>query len=203
MERFAAFLWTLPVPWAGFTRLSANPEEAAAQSRTIRYQRERIRRWVAEAGGTLVHEEVFLELAPDRGSAEMVPALDRLLARAAKLDARVALVRFRGMEGWRAHHFLEAWMAAHADAVIPLDPEPLGGADPFDPVGHFRRWARAQADWSGTKPARRAAIAQALAELGGEGVTDLELATRLNDRGVTTVTGKAWTAETVRKARRA
>ena len=40
--------------------------------RAVAYQRERIRRWLKEEGGTLVHEEVFLELAPDRGSEQLV-----------------------------------------------------------------------------------------------------------------------------------
>jgi hypothetical protein len=201
VERFASFLWTLPVPWAGFTQLPADPGEAAALSRTIRWQRELIRRWAADDGGEIVHEEVFLELSPDRGSAVMEPALDRLLRRAGKLGARPVLVRYREVAGWRSHHVLEEWIDAHAAAVVALDPLPLGGEDPFDPVAHFRAWGARQAAWSGSKEARRAAIAHAVGELGGKGVTDAELAARLNARSVTTVGGKAWTAENMRKAR--
>ena len=42
--RAVGFYWTLPVPWAGFTDLPTDVDEAAAQSRTIRYQRDLIRR---------------------------------------------------------------------------------------------------------------------------------------------------------------
>ena len=58
MDRFLGLYWTLPVPWAGFTQLPKDVGAAAKLSRTIAYQRERVRRWVAEEGGDLVAEEV-------------------------------------------------------------------------------------------------------------------------------------------------
>ncbi len=44
MDRFLGLYWTLPVPWAGFTSLPKDAKAAAAQSRTIAYPRERVRR---------------------------------------------------------------------------------------------------------------------------------------------------------------
>ena len=62
------FYWTLPVPWTGFTSLPSDIDEAAKVSRTIRYQRNTIRRYAKVEGYRLIHEEVFLEIKPDRGS---------------------------------------------------------------------------------------------------------------------------------------
>ena len=62
------FYWTLPVPWAGFTTLPAGIDDAAAVSMTIRYQRDAIRRHAKSEGFQLIHEEVFFEIEPDRGS---------------------------------------------------------------------------------------------------------------------------------------
>lgn len=81
---FIGLYWTLPVPWAGFVNLPDDPDAAAAASRTIRYQVERVRRWVKDQKGTLVAERVFLELQPDRGSEQIVPEIDRLLVLAEK-----------------------------------------------------------------------------------------------------------------------
>ncbi len=50
------FYWTLPVPWAGFTELPKDVDRAAEFSRTIRYQREIIRRYAREHHLQLIHE---------------------------------------------------------------------------------------------------------------------------------------------------
>ena len=68
MRNAVGFYWTLPVPWAGFTKLPKDIEEAAKASRTIRYQCELIRRYARDNGYRLVDEKVFLEIEPDRGS---------------------------------------------------------------------------------------------------------------------------------------
>jgi hypothetical protein len=51
-QRFVGFYWTLPIPAVGFTSLPKDVGAAAAASKTIRYQRERIRRWVADQKGS-------------------------------------------------------------------------------------------------------------------------------------------------------
>ena len=68
MQNYIGFYWTLPVPWAGFRDLPNDADEASGLSRTIRYQRDRVRRWVKEEKGELIDETVFLETEPDRGS---------------------------------------------------------------------------------------------------------------------------------------
>jgi hypothetical protein len=65
---YLGFYWALPVNWAGFRRLPANIDDAAAGSRTIRYQRERVRAYVAESRGRLVDEIAFIDMQPDRAT---------------------------------------------------------------------------------------------------------------------------------------
>ena len=47
-QNAVGFYWTLPVPWAGFTSLPKAVDDAAKLSRTIRYQRDLIRRYAAD-----------------------------------------------------------------------------------------------------------------------------------------------------------
>jgi hypothetical protein len=54
MRRFVGFYWTLPVPFAAFTALPDDIDAAAEKSMTVRYQRERVRRWVKEEKGELL-----------------------------------------------------------------------------------------------------------------------------------------------------
>jgi hypothetical protein len=76
MKRIAhGFYWTLPVPWAGFTALSRDVDKAAAQSRTIRYQCERVRRFAKDNHLSLAHEETFLALDSDRVADTMAAPL--------------------------------------------------------------------------------------------------------------------------------
>ena len=66
-ERFVGFYWTLPVNWAGFRELPVDVAAAAAASQTICYQRERVRRYVADEHGELIDEIAFmaeLDIAP-------------------------------------------------------------------------------------------------------------------------------------------
>lgn len=196
---YIAFYWTLPVPWAGFTTLPDDPDAAARVSRTIRYQVERVRRWVTEQKGRLVHEEVFLELAPDRGSAEIVPIIDRVIDRARARGARVVLVDFSVAMEWRRHGPL--WDRLDASGLVEaLDPEPLPlDSGLLDPIAHFRMWRQLQAAFSADKDARRDAVAGVIHELRSEGMTFAAIARELNGAGVQTPTGKAWTADNVRK----
>lgn len=211
MDRYLGLYWTLPVPWAGFTQLPKDVEKAAKASRTIRYQRERVRRWVKEEGGTLIAEEVFLELAPDRGTEHILPAVDRLLSRAKADGAKLVLVDFSEAYGWRRHAALHEHLAAQPALHVMLDPEPLliieEGAlavagsltGAFDPAGHFRAWREVEATHAATKPQRKAHLASAIAARQGEHASLAALAQALNADGLTTPTGKPWSADNLRK----
>ena len=60
-ERYVGVYWTLPVNWAGFRALPLDVDAAAAASRTIRYQRERVRGWVR---GARVRAGAALRVSP-------------------------------------------------------------------------------------------------------------------------------------------
>ena len=90
---YIGFYWTLPVNWAGFRRLPQNIDDAAATSRTIRYQRELIRRYVAEDKGTLLDEIAFIDVQPDRAT-DMIEAELRTKAAVYAGEATLLYVRF-------------------------------------------------------------------------------------------------------------
>lgn len=199
MQKFIGFYWTLPVPWAGFRTLPKDAGEAAAKSRTIRYQRTRVRNWVRGEKGTLVAEEVFLELQPDRGTEQIVPVIDRLLLRCRAEEATLVLVDFSEAFGWRRHGPL--WdRLADAKLCMALDPAPvvMDGAE-FDPVEHFKAWREVESAHASSKPDRKTAISRAIDDLGTEHATITALAQALNFDGVRTPTGKHWTEDNLRK----
>jgi hypothetical protein len=200
MPRYVGFYWTLPVPWAGFTSLPQDPETAAKASRTIAYQRERVRRWVKEEGSTLVHEEVFLELAPDRGSEHILPIIDKLLKRCRAEKAKLVLVEFWDAYGWRKHGPLAQRLEENAEHCVLLDPVPLtSAAGHFDPVKHFRTWREVEGAHATGKAERKLALAAAISDRQDESLSPKELALMLNADGLTSPTGKPWTADNLRK----
>lgn len=200
LSRYVGLYWTLPVPWAGFTALPPDPAAAARASRTVAYQRERVRRWVEAEGGHLVHEEVFLELAPDRGSEHIRPTVDRLLQRCRAEKARLVLVEFWDAYGWRRHGPLAERLQANADLCLLLDPAPLTSAEGhFDPVEHFRTWREVEGAHAAGRAERKAELAQAIARHQEEHLSLKELAQALTADGLATPTGKPWTAESLRK----
>lgn len=196
---YIGFYWTLPVPWAGFTSLPTDPDAAAKESRTIRYQVERVRRWVKDDGGQLIDEEVFLELAPDRGSEQIVPTIDQLIAKANAHKARLVLVDFSEAFQWRKHGAL--WdRLGDSRICVRLDPAPLlldGKA--FNPVRHFRRWRQIDEAHIAAKPELRAALIETAKSLREDGATYVAIAAQLNASGDLTPNGKDWTADNVRK----
>jgi hypothetical protein len=200
MRRFVGFYWTLPVPFARFTALPDDIEAAAAASTTIRYQRERVRRWVKEQKGDLRAERAFLELTPDRGTPEGATAIDAAIAVARAEDAELVLVDFSEAFGWRRHPALRERLEASGQPCMMLPPDPLvmDGKE-FDPVAHFRTWEETWRRYRGSKEARKGALWEAIGEIQKEEMTYVEIATALNNAGVRTVTDKPWTKESIRK----
>ena len=199
MQKFIGFYWTLPVPWAGFNELPKDLDAAADASKTNRYQRERVRKWAKAQKGTLIHEEVFMELLPDRGSEQIAPAIDKLLSRCRDEAATLLLVDFSQAFGWRRHGTLYDKLRDERLAIA-LEPEPVevDGA-PFDPVGHFRSWRDLQDAFIAEKPDRKAAITTAIQNSGTQDTTLAKQAAALNRQGMKTPTGKRWTEDNLRK----
>lgn len=197
-QRYYAFYWTLPVPWVGFTSLPAGIDAAARASRTIRYCREKVRAHVSTHGGVLVPggEVAMMELAPDRGSPEVGAEFARLLARAEREGAHVAIVDFSGHNSWRGHQYLAAHYDHPACELVPVSPDDvhLAGFNPFD---HFEAWRERTRAKSAGKADHRARIIAALEEIDGTSLA--ARAGALNDLGLQTHTGKAWTADNLRK----
>jgi hypothetical protein len=69
----------------------------------------------------------------------------------------------------------------------------------FDPVAHFRTWEETWRSYRGSKAARKGAVTAALGSLPVEEMTLAEMAASLNGAGISTVSGKTWTKESLRK----
>lgn len=197
--RVIGFYWTLPVPWIGFTTLPKSVEEAAKASRSIRYQRERVRHWAKDEGGQVLQEEAFMEMKADRGTPAILPEIDRLLARAEALNATLALVNFAESFHWRPH--AELWGRLQAeDRVMALDPVPmLIDGQFFDPTAHFRAWTDMAGTHIALKPQAKAEIAARVAAMKEGGASYAAIAEVLNAEGTTTPNGKPWRADNLRK----
>lgn len=191
------FYWTLPVPWAGFTNLPADIEAAAQMSRTIRYQRDLVRGYARREGYKLIREEVCLEIAPDRGSQEIVAVVEKLNRDGLRMNAVLLLVDFSVVSGWRSHHNLSEWIRRHEN-VIAVAAEPKEPVD-FDIHQHFSDWRRLQQQWIEEKPDRARAARELTDGLLAHGLSYSAIAKRLNEQGLTTTSGRDWTADNLRK----
>jgi hypothetical protein len=220
---FIGFYWTQPVKWLGMHQLPQKPgcksydlvDGAAAVSRTIRYQRERVRRWIAEQAGTLVREFVFMEVQPDRVSESVTEVLDVLAPLCAQKGgqsgATLVYVDFSRTEGmqahnWRRHQHLQSYIQKRHLESVELLPEPVvvpdgrfKPFDPFDPIAHFRSWRTrgeaAKAERSQVIQPRLAALLQEVPKGRGRHAA---MANILNEERVVPLTGRPWSADNVR-----
>jgi hypothetical protein len=197
---YLGFYWTLPVNCAGFRRLPANIDAAAAASRTIRYQRERVRAYVAESRGRLVDEIAFIDMQPDRAT-DLVEGELRAKAAAHAGRATLLYVRFEETMHWRRNaYLLEAAREIGLD-VLPLPPDPVSiNGETFDPILHFRQWRECD---EGARTRLKLHAAQGLraalaAAPKGNGRWQAA-AEWLNAAKILTSRGGRWTAENVRK----
>jgi len=194
------FYWTLPVPWAGFTELPDEIEAAAKASRTIRYQREAIRRHAKDQGYTLIAEKVFLEISPDRGSDIIREPLSKIESICRRQDAVLLFVDFSEVQGWRSHAPMRQWSLQTRIAVEPIYPdEILIDGKMFDPHVHFADWRDKQQSWSSRKSERTAIALDLARKMRSQGQSYPTIAEALLANNLYSATGKAWTADTVRK----
>jgi hypothetical protein len=204
--RFVGFCWTLPMPHLGFKELPKDAEAAAEASRTIRYQRERVRLHVAAEGGELVGEAVWMELAPDRGSRHVAAALRKAVDSCRQAKAQLLYVDFAERHGWRPHQQLKAFLDGLADPIAhhPLDPDPIEiDGRRFDPVAHFRRRRDEKAERGTPAERRQEVLGRILAFAAGLASAvppgdHAALADALNGADIRTTTGRRWTPENLR-----
>lgn len=197
MKRNAiGFYWTLPVPRVRFTRLPRNIDEAAQGSRTVAMQRDVIRRWAKNERYDLVHEEVYVELSPDRGRPEIIETLKTLTHFARTQDAEILYVDFGREIGWRSHHFLRGFVG---ESVSLFREIALSEDEKEDFRAHFTSWRDEQRRWSNSKDERAAVARQRAAELRQSKLSYTSIAARMNDEKILSLTGRAWTGDNVRK----
>lgn len=206
LRRYVGFYWTLPLPTLGFVELSDDADVAAAQSRSIRYQREVIKVWIAEEQGNLVGEVTFLEVQPDRAT----DAVRSYVRKAAELcrqkQAALVYVDFREMCGWRPHSYLTAAIEEEGVGSVPVWPShetiTMDG-QLFNPVQHFRDHRifgeKAAAERRDTAIRRLLQFAHDIPT--GRRRNTL-IAKMLNDEGIETFQGggRPWTVDNVKKA---
>jgi hypothetical protein len=195
IQNYIGVYWTRPVPWAGFTTLSSDVEIAGSQSRTIRYQREVVRRYVKEAGGNMEREVALLELAPDRATPESAAELRQIVARASPRTIFVSIA-FTETHGWRPHPFIREGLPIDRTLALPPDPITLNGTT-FDPIRHFRDWRVEEKAHSGAKDSHRGTILAVLQTIAKQSYPSQ--AKVLNAAGLRTHGGKEWNGDNLRK----
>lgn len=193
MRGYFGIYWTFPVRWVGLTRFD-NIEQAARTSRTIRYQREVIRREVTARKGALAAEAAFMEQAPDRGTPEVAEEVARAVRKRPELTP--VLVDFAQVLGWRLHYDLKHRMEEVGALFLPPGPTMIDGHE-FDPTLHFRDWAERWAVHANSKDDHRAAILACLES--SAALTISQSAAKLNANNFHTHTGKPWTTDNLRK----
>lgn len=194
------FYWTRPVNWVGFTRLPQNADDAAKISKTIMYQRERVRCWAERDRSTVVTEVVYLERNPHVYSDGIKNKLQTAYDQCLKHKARLLYVDFAEDSGWRGNYWIRQFLRSSEIDHVSLSPKPIEiDGVRFDPIEHFRKWRDREGP---QKEAVRWMALEGLRAVRGE-VSEkrgqwAEMASILNLRGIRTVTGRTWTDESVR-----
>ena len=186
------------MPWRKFHSLSPDIDVASEQSRTIRYQRDMIRRHVKTEGGALVKEIALIDTEPDRATSDGMAALAKVVAAQPK-DVIFTYIDFAAGYGWRSNRFLSDALAD--SQTHPLYPDPLMiDGTVLDPIGHFRTWRDREQEHiqDRTYHARRVlAFLDAAPER-----SNAQSAAALNEAGLHTHSGKLWVADNLRKFRK-
>lgn len=200
-DAYVGIYWTLPVNWAGFRDLPPDVDAAAAASKTIRYQRERVRRHVRDSGGRLIDEIAFMDTRTDRATDAVRDVLQRNAPAFLASRPTLLTVRFEEASQWRPNPFVHGAARELGLSLIGLPPDALLiDGQVFDPARHFRAWRRSDA----TETARLRLEAEdglraALAETPDADGRWRIVAAMLNARKVKTTRGVEWTPEGVRK----
>lgn len=199
-RQYLGFYWTLPVNWAGFRQLPNDVEAAAAASRTIRYQREQVWRFVAGERGVLMDEIAFMDVEPDRATEIVHDVLRRKALQYAGV-ATLVTVAFDRVHRWRHNPHLALAAEAFGFEVFSLPPEPIliDGVE-FDPIRHFTTWRRqdtsvkARLEYEALQGLRAALAAVPAGNGRWQAIAD-----QLNAASVKSIRGGMWSAENVRK----
>lgn len=227
-QKAMAYYWTLPVGWLDVDRPDKHDiKKAVRQSRTIAWQREAIMRWVQVHGYDLVREEVYVEARPDRVSPANDASTDKphkssegvlnsLLEHATREKAHVLFVDLAREVGWRHHSILRNFAPLDSHDLPDSERSPFVAVELSDQEKqrfrqHFKDWRDRYNRWLESKEDKQTASgattvvglrARTWAEANAlkiEGLKYAEIAAELNLRGLRTMTGKAWSDESLRK----
>lgn len=200
MTNYIGIYWTRPVNWAGFTTLSSDPEVAETQSKTIRYQRSVVKRFIREEkGAELVAEWAFMEAAPDRAHQATFADLPRKIMHLPERYkcATLLWVDFKLLGNWRFHVHLEDILKDYQN--LGLDPR-THLAEPdldFNPKEHFTNWRDKTNARRKQAPIHRETILDTV--LGEAKMTWKQKADLLNTKGLLTRGNQPWTEDNLRK----
>lgn len=198
---YVGIYWTLPVNWAGFRDLPPEVDAAAAASRTIRYQRERVQRYVKAEAGKLIDEIAFMETRTDRATDAVRDVLLRHAPALHTTRPTLLTVRFDAAQHWRPNPFIQHAADELGLRLMSLPPDAVViDGQVFDPARHFAAWRRR--DESAMARLRLAAeegLRSALAATAAGSGRWSVVAEMLNADGTKTIRGGRWTPENVRK----
>ena len=200
-QAYIGVYWTLPVNWAGFRDLPPSVEMAAAASKTIRYQRERVHRYVRADAGRLIGEIAFMDTLTDRATEAVKDVLRREMPAYAGTKVTLLTVAFHEVHHWRRNPFMRQVAGELGLSLVGLPPDPLTiNGQVFDPAQHFAAWRKQDASaMTRLRLEAQEAVQAALLEVpAGDGRWQV-VAELLNERGVRTIRGGRWTPENVRK----
>ena len=199
MKRKAiGFYWTLPVPWARFNTIDTGDAAAAAQqSKTIALQRQAVQAYAKAEGYDPIHEATHIEVAPDRGGAEIRGELQKLAALAREQGGVILYVDFGQAIDQRSHQYLRDYVGNHAGLFAPVA---LDWTHEEAFRAHFGTWRVRQTEWTAGKAARVAAAKARTAELKAQGHKLPQIAQMLEAEILRSASGKPWTADSLRKA---
>lgn len=198
---YVGFYWTLPVTWADFRRLPRDVDGAAQASRTIRYQRERVRQWARTEAVKLVGEIAFMDVRTDRATEVVRDALMDARRVCAQREAILICVRFDEHSLWRRNPHLRHYAEELGLELMQLSPDPITiEGRRFDPIAHFKS-SRELEKWQMNELRQEAyeGLKQALSAVPDGTRRWQAVAEWLNREGIRSLKGSAWTPENVRK----
>jgi hypothetical protein len=128
-KTYVGFYWTRPAPRVGFIDIPADVDAAAATSRTIRYQRDLVRRWVETEKGALIAEYAALDVAPDRDTDAIADEVRRAVDHALSHDAIPVVVDFLANANWRPQRPMQRQLSTAGVDVERLYPAPSSSTE--------------------------------------------------------------------------
>lgn len=211
MKKAVGFYWTLPVPWISepFTQLSSDVEQAAKESRTIRYQREVVRRWARQSNIEISKEGVYLELEPDRAGSSwhdfnngMPSELYEIVDYCRKENAEILYVDFGAFIHQRSHLVMNEKLRESGISHVGIWPDENSieiDGELFNPEDHFRNWRDRHHEWKKMRHERQEEVAQVALSLRRKAHKLSDIANTLNRYGLPTPHNKKWTTDNLRK----